>query len=79
MADLLAVEETPDDADAFDEACVAHVLARPFVACDPFVRRFARSERRPESAGKHLCERRYRLRDDGRVVALAWRIHDAER
>ena len=79
MADLLAGEQPPDDVDAFDEALVANLLARPDFSGDPFVGRLARSERRPEPAREHLRERRDGLRDDRRVVALPGRVDDAER
>jgi hypothetical protein len=79
VADLLAAQQPPDDVDALDEAVVAHVLAWPFVAGDSLVGRFARAERRPEPAGKHLRECRDRLGDDRRVIALARRVDHPER
>jgi len=63
----------------FDEALVPHVFSRPRLTVHPLVGSLARSERRPEPAGKHLSERCDGLRDDRRVVALTWRVDDPER
>ena len=79
VAHLLSFEQSPDDVDAFDEALVANFLARPDFSGDPFVGCFARSERRPEPARKHLREGGDGLRDDCRVVALPGRVDDPER
>ena len=58
---------------------VADVLGRPPVAGDVLVGRLTGAERHPEPAGEHLAERRRRLGDDRRVIALARCGDDPER
>ena len=79
VADLLAGQQSPDDVNAFDEALIANLLARPDSSGHPLVRCLARSECRPESTRKHLRKRRDGLGDDRRVVALPGGIDNAER
>ena len=79
VIDLLPCQQPSNDVDAFDEALVPHVLARPRLAVHPLVGSLARSERRPEPSGKHLSEGCDGLGDDRRMVALTWRVDDAER
>ena len=61
------------------EPRLALLLGRPRVAGDVLVDRLTAAERGPEPVREHLGERRDRLRDDRRVVALAGRRDDAER
>ena len=79
VAHLLTRQQAPDDVNAFDEALVANLLARPHFSGYPLVRCFTGSERRPESTRKHLRKSRDRLGDDRRVVALPGCIDHAER
>ena len=79
VTDLLAGQQPSDDVDAFDEALVANLLARPHFSGDPLVGRLTRPERCPEPTREHLRQRRDGLRDDRRVVALTWRVDDPER
>src|SRR6185312_4059843 len=79
VADLLAGQQPPDHVDAFGEALIANLLARPDFSGNAFVGRLTRPERCPEPTREHLRKRRDGLRDDRRVVALTWRVDDPER
>src|SRR5690606_23739372 len=70
---------TADHLDALLEALLARRLAGPRVAGDVLVHRLTGAERDPVPAGEHLAERRGRLRDDRRVVALPGSVDGADR
>ena len=79
VRDLLAREQRAHDVDALAQPGVARRLVRPALARDVLVGGLAAAERDPQPPREHLADRRRRLRDDRRVVALAGRVHDAER
>ena len=75
---LLAAQQRADDIDALEQAGVSVGLGRPRVAGDVLVERLAGAEGRPEAPREQLAERRDRLGDDRRVVALPGGRDDAE-
>ena len=79
VRDLLAREQRTHDVDALAQPGVARRLVRPALARDVLVGGLAGAERDPQPPREHLAHRRRRLGDDRRVVALAGRVHDAER
>src|SRR5687768_11052123 len=70
--------EGADHVDALLKPGGADVLAGPGITGDVLVGRLSGPERGPEPAGEHRGQRRRRLRDDRRVVALTRGVHDAE-
>src|SRR6187431_3068845 len=79
VADLLACQQSTDDADALQQTLVAYLFTRPALAGHVFVGGLARTERHPKPRWIHRTEGGDRLSDDRGVVALAWRVHDAKR
>jgi hypothetical protein len=79
VGDLVAPQQRSDNVDALQQAGIARRLVRPAIARDVFVERLSRTERCPEPAGIELGDRRDRLREDHRMVALSGRGHDPER
>ena len=78
VVDLLAGEQRAHDLHALAQARVALGLGRPALAGHVLVGRLARAQRDPQPPGEHLAERRDRLGDDRRVVALPGRVDHAE-
>jgi hypothetical protein len=78
-ADLVPLEQAPDDLDALEQPGIAFGLGRPPFARDVLVRGLTRSQRHPQPARVHLCQRRDGLGDDDGVVALPRGVDHSER
>jgi hypothetical protein len=78
VVDDLALEQGAHDVHALLQPGVAFCLVGPRVTRDVLVGELTAADCHPEAIGEHLGECRCSLGDDGGVIALARRVHDAE-
>src|SRR4051812_4245000 len=79
MRDRLAAEQGSDDGCTFAQARIALRLFGPRQAGHVLVEALAAAQRQPEALRKHFAQRCGRLRQDGRMIAVARRRDYSER